>query len=227
MSNGSILPPDIQEQMAKKPRSVLPGIGSAAPENAAPRRAAPEPEAATPAAKEEEADTTCKSTFCNATVSPDAAFCSRCGFDQMRGGLIKKLGIEPFTDEDVQDYVFKGYVVRDVMILGRYKATMRSSQAKDLKEIDSYIMNGSWSKSDDGKERQVSDFFLRQMNALCVTAMSVQKIDGQSIGNTLSERMTWLEERGSAFVDILAQKTSLFNQALTDHLKKEDTLSGS
>jgi ribosomal protein L40E len=227
MSNGSILPPDIQEQLAKKPRSALPGIGSAAPENAS-RRTAPEPEPspAPPVAKAED-DTTCKSTFCNAAVPLDAAFCSKCGFDQMRGGLIKKLGIDPFTDEDIQDYIFRGYVVRDIKVVGKHTVTMRSSQAKDLKEIDTYIMTGSWSKSEDGKERQISEFFLRQMNALCATAMSIQKMDGQSIGATLVERMAWLEERGSAFVDLLAQKTSLFNQALTDHLKKEDTLSGS
>jgi len=232
MSNESILPPDIQEQVAKqKPRSPIPGIGSSAPENAPTRRlmkndVEDEP---TPRAPVEEADeeTTCKSNYCNSHVPMDAAFCSKCGFDQLRGGVMKKLGLDPFTDEDVQDYIFRGYVVRDLKVIGKHTVTMRSSQAKDLREIDTYIMTGSWSKGADGKERQISEFFLRQMNALCMTAMSIQKVDGQSIGQTLQDRMTWLEERGSAFVDILAQKTSLFNQALTDHLKKEDTFSGS
>jgi hypothetical protein len=232
MSNGSILPPDIQEQMAKqRPRAVLPGIGSAAPENALPRHLLKPEEnadAAKPSAEvEPEDDTTCKSTFCNAPVLPSAAYCSKCGFDQMRGGLIKKLGLAPFTEDDVQDYIFRGTVVRDLKILGKHTVTLRSSQAKDLREIDMYIMTGAWSRDADGKERQISEFFLRQMNALCMTAMSIQKVDGQSIGQALEDRMKWLEERGSAFVDLLAQKVSLFNQALTDHLNKEDTLSGS
>jgi hypothetical protein len=231
MSNGSILPPDIQEQVAKKSRTALPGIGSAAPENSPPRRLMKPEESVSaepPApAEEKDDDTKCKSTFCGAPISAEAHFCSKCGFDQMRGGLVKKLGIAPFTDEDVQDYIFRGYVVREIKVLGKHTVTLRSSQAKDLKEIDTYIMTGSWSRDENGKERQISEFFLRQMNALCATAMSIQKIDGSPIGTDLKERMKWLEERGSAFVDLLAQKVSLFNQALTDHLKKEDTLSGS
>jgi len=227
MSN---LPPDIQEQLDKqRPRQAPPGgIGSAAPENN-PRARAPQASATVEAdADEPDAEElTCKSTFCKASVAATAAFCSKCGFDQLRGGLMKKLGIEPFTEEDVQDYIFRGYVVRDLKVLGKHTATMRSSQAKDLKEIDTFIMNGDWSKTKDGKEKQISDFFLRQMNAMSVTAMAIQKIDGQSIGESLTDRVRWLEERGSAFVDLLAQKATLFNQALTDHLRKEDTLSGS
>ena len=232
MSNGSILPPDIQEQVARqKPRSPLPGIGSSAPENVPSRRLMRSDEedapAAAPTPPPMDSDDTCKGVRCSAKVPRENAFCGQCGFDQLRGGLMKKLGLEPFTDDDVQDYIFRGYVVRDLKVIGKHTVTLRSSQAKDLKEIDAFIMGGGWQKDANGKERQISEFFLRQMNALCMTAMSIQKVDGQSIGQGLEERMTWLEERGSAFVDILAQKTSLFNQALTDHLKKEDSLSGS
>lgn len=231
MSNTSILPPDIQEQMGKRkiPTPAPGGIGSAAPENNPTRRSMMEDGAEAPKAEPSvvEEDKVCKSAYCHAELAPEAYFCSKCGFDQLRGGIMKRLGIEPFTEEDIQDYIFRGYVVRDVKILGKHTITMRTSQAKDLKEIDAFIMNGTWTKTSEGKEKQVSEFFLRQMNALTVTAMSIQKVNGQSIGSTLDERMKWLEERGSAFVDLLAQKTSLFNQALTDHLKKEDTLSGS
>ena len=230
MSNESILPPDIQEQMAKqRPRPPLPGIGSSAPENAPSRRLMKSDEAAEPTASPPQPmddDDVCKGVRCSAKVPREDAFCGKCGFDQLRGGLMKKLGLDPFTDEDVQDYIFRGYVVRDLKVVGKHTVTLRSSQAKDLKEIDAFIMTGGWQKGADGKERQISEFFLRQMNALCMTAMSIQKVDGQSIGQNLEERMSWLEERGSAFVDLLAQKTSLFNQALTDHLKKEVSLSG-
>lgn len=233
MSNGSLVPPDIQEQLDKqRARTPVPppgGIGSAAPENNGRRasRTEPEPVPSTTPQEADKEDLTCKSTFCRATVASEAAYCSKCGFDQLRGGLTKKLGIDPFTEEDVQDYVFRGYVVRDIKVIGKHSVTLRSSQARDLKEIDSFIMNGEWTKTTDGKDKQVSEFFLRQMNAMSLTAMSIQKVDGQSIGATLVERVKWLEERGSAFVDLLAQKVSMFNQALTEHLRKEDTLSGS
>jgi hypothetical protein len=205
------------------------GIGAAAPENARrSRQADVVPESASPAPiAAPENDLTCKSTFCRAVVQADAAFCGKCGFDQLRGGLTKKLGIDAFTEDDVQDYVFRGYVVRDLKVLGKHVVTVRSSQARDLKEINAFIMDGDWSKTSDGKDKSVSEFLLRQMNAISLTAMAIQKMDGQSIGATLVDRVRWLEERGSAFVDLLAQKVSLFNQALTEHLRKEDTLSGS
>jgi hypothetical protein len=227
------MPPDIQEQLDKqRARASVPspaGIGSAAPENvrrsARPAEPSDEVAASPPSAPAE--DLSCKSTFCSAIVPADASYCSKCGFDQLRGGLTKKLGIDPFTEEDVQDYVFRGYVVRDLKVIGKHSVTVRSSQARDLKEIDAFIMNGDWTKTADGKEKSVSEFFLRQMNAISLTAMAIQKVDGQSIGATLVDRVKWLEERGSAFVDLLAQKVSLFNQALTEHLRKEDSLSGS
>lgn len=230
MSNESIVPPDIQEQLAKQRARATPpsGIGSAAPENLARQPSRHEdPVVEKPPEGEEKPDSICKGAFCEAKLPDDAYFCSRCGFDQMRDGIMKKLGIDPFTEEDVQDYIFRGYVIREIRVLGKHMITLRSSQAKDLKEIDSFIMNGDWTKTENGKEKQVSEFFLRQMNAMSLTAMSIQKVDEKSIGTTLVERVKWLEERGSAFVDLLAQKVQLFNQALTEHLKKEDTFSGS
>jgi hypothetical protein len=62
---------------------------------------------------------------------------------------------------------------------------------------------------------------------MCITAMAIQKIDGTSIGEDLISRVAWLEERGSAFVDILATRVTLFNRAITEYLRKEDALSGS
>jgi hypothetical protein len=214
-----MLPPDIQEQVAKRR-----GVGAAAPENN--KKPAPETPAPPKPPSTDEAALECKNNSCQSPLASDALYCHRCGYDQLRGDLTKKLGIDPFGEEDVQNYVFRGYVVREIKVMGKHSITVRSSQAKDLKEIDNFIMNGSWSKTE-GKERNVSEFFLRQMNALALTAMSVQKVDGQSIGATIDERVNWLEERGAAFVDLIAQKTTLFNQALVDHLKKEDSISGS
>jgi hypothetical protein len=88
-------------------------------------------------------------------------------------------------------------------------------------------MNGDWGKKDDGSERRVSDFYLRQMNALCVTASAVTKVDGESIGDSLEKRLAWMNERGSSFVDIVSQRVTLFNQALTEFLRSEDSILGS
>jgi hypothetical protein len=228
----TVMPPDIREQMKHAQPRRGGGIGAAAPENNASARARDvateaEPEPA-PAAEVEKADAdelkAC--TRCRTKLDPEWNFCGKCGADLIRGGAAKYLGIS-FTEDDVHDYLFKGYVIREVSVFGKFKATLKSSQPSDIKEIDEYVMEGAWRKDKDGKERQISNFFLEQVNTLCMTAACVQKFNGESIGNTLADRMKWMFERGSALVDQLGQKAILFNRAITDHLKKADTVLGS
>ncbi|MFQ5352667.1 MAG: hypothetical protein ACE5D3_06305, partial [Candidatus Binatia bacterium] len=168
----------------------------------------------------------CPNHGCRSDLKDEWNYCAACGHDLLRGGPAKKIGIQ-FTEEDMHSYLFRGYVVCDLKILGKHKITVKSSQPKDLREIDDHIMNGDWAKNADGEERKISDFYLRQMNALCVTASAVIKVDGESIGDTLAKRLAWMDERGSAFVDLVSQRVSLFNQALTEFLKNEDAVLGS
>lgn len=243
MSNGMGLPPDIQEQVNKqeprRPTAVSPGgIGGRAKGNASTAHqrevamgrghdeAIPQPEEEQVDDVQDESELTCPNTLCGVEVQAKWKFCSGCGADILAGNPAKRLGIS-FTEEDTEDYIFKGYVVRDIPVLRRYTATMRTSQARDLLEVDDFLVNGDWLKDDKGEMKQVSEFLIRQMNAMCVTAMAVQKINGQSIGEDLPSRVEWLQEKGSAFVDILAQKVTLYNRAITDHLKSEDALLGS
>jgi hypothetical protein len=242
MSNdGSGLPQDIREQMENQKPPGVPqspgGIGGRAKGNAATayqRNVAmgqkddtDEPvtaEADVPEA--EETNPICPNSICNAKTAGGDNFCARCGTDLITGGAERKLGIK-LTEEDLQDYIFKGYVVRDLKVLGKHKITVRSSQASDLGKIDDFIVNGEWSKDKEGNERQVSDFMLRQMNAMCLAAMAIQKFDGTSLGESLGERVAWLEEKGSALVDMFATRVTLYNRAITEYLKKEDSLLGS
>lgn len=226
-----MLPPDVREQMTPKRRG---GIGAAAAENAASARArdvamgdVPEEPKEKPQEKKEDAPDlkVCPRRSCKQELDSDWSFCARCGTDLLRGGPGKRLGVE-FTEEDVQDYLFKGYVVREIKVLGKHVVTLKSSQPKDLEEIDNYLMNGDWTKDAEGNQRAISDFYLQQVNSLAVTAAAVQKIDGKPIGNTVVERLEWLKERGSAFVDLLSQRAVWFNQALTEYLKNEDNILG-
>jgi len=230
------LPPDIVAQQAAQQGQR--GIGGGAMENVstAQKRGVamntlePKAEAAEPAAKaasvEPEEASNCTNQSCNLEVKKEWNFCPVCNTDLLRGGPTKKLGVQ-FSEEDLSDYLFKGYIVKEITMLGKHKATMKSSQPKDLEHIDAYIMNGPWGKNDDGSDRKVSDFYMRQVNAMCMTASVVVKIDGESIGNSIEARMEWLKERGSSFVDILSGRVALFNQALVEYLKKEDTILGS
>lgn len=233
--SGSVLPPDIREKMKGGSRTGG-GIGSAAPENVTSARArevAMNPdavndaieEAASAAAAEEVKPELKVCPRCRKDLKDEWNFCSGCGEDLVREGPAKKLGIV-WKETDLHDYIFKGYVVRDLMVLGKHKVTVKSSQPQDLAEIDDYIMNGDWAKNPDKTARNISDFYLRQINALCQTASSVQKFDGELIGQRLADRVKWFDERGSAFVDLVSTRVVLFNRALTDYLKKADSLSG-
>lgn len=230
--SGSAMPPDIREQMKNAQPRRGGGIGAAAPENNASARArdvATDSEPEPPTVKEvekDDADELKACTRCQIKLDPKWNFCAKCGADLIRGGAAKHLNIS-FTEDDVHDYLFKGYVIRDVSVFGKFKATLKSSQPSDIKEIDEYVMEGAWRKDKDGNERQISNFFLEQVNTLCMTAACVQKFNGESIGSTLADRMKWMFERGSALVDHLSQKAILFNRAITDHLKKADTVLGS
>lgn len=237
---GSVLPPDIREQMEKsnqrKPETSVGGIGGRSQENASTahqRNVAMGREEQdeslvnpnVPIKAKEEPIATCANVLCNSDLEIGWTFCPKCGGDVSKPDAAKQIGIE-IGDADLQDYLFKGYVVKDLKLLGSHTVTLRSSQAKDLKEIDDLIVNGDWLKDGKGNERQVSDYMLRQMNALCLTAMSVQKVDNKSIGESLEDRVAWLEERGSAFVDMLAERVRLFNISITEYIKKEDSILG-
>lgn len=238
MSNGSILPPDIRESMEKNkqsPEASAGGIGGRVAANATTahqRNVAmgqdpdDDPVVSSTKKEEETQPSICPNAACNLETETTWGYCPKCGTDLVKGGTEKRLGIKLDVD-DIQDYLFKGFVVRDLKILGKHSMTVRSSQAKDLREIDDFIINGTWLKDEDGNEKQVSDFMIRQMNALCLTAMAVQKVDGKSIGEDLAARVLWIEEKGSAFVDMMATRVTLFNRALTELLKKEDALLGS
>jgi len=229
---GSMLPPDVRAQ-ARVRRGG--GIGGGTHENAvaaearevalgnAPveppaQQAEPEPEKASPS--------TCLNPRCGIKVEPAWDYCASCGQSVTRGGAGRQLGIE-FKPQDLEEYLFRGYIVREVKIVGQHKATLKSAQPKDMREIDDLIMNGEWIKSATGSDKRVSDFYLRQMNAMCITAACLVKLDGNPVGGTLQERMDWIEERGAALVDILANKVSLFNQAITEFLSEETTILGS
>lgn len=232
---GSVLPPDVRAAMEKQAGVRRGGgIGSAIPENADAARARAqamdqkldESEEEADAASEPKEDLNIKvCPNCTKTLQDEWTFCAKCGADLIRGGAAKKLGIE-WTEDDLQNYVFKGFVVREIPFL-KSTISIRSSIGADTGEIDLYLMEGSWRKDEKGKDRVISEMLVRQMQTLAITASCLHKFGGESIGNTLEERAKYLLERGAAMADMLNQRVVLFNTALNIYLRKADTFSGS
>lgn len=229
---GSILPPDIREQAEQSGRRG--GIGSRAHENAATarqREAALNPDTVDEAPKGaaepvREELKICPNTRCRTKLDDEWQHCAKCGADLVRGGAAKRLGIE-FTEQDLQTYVFKGFVVRELSVLGKFKMTVKTSQAADVRDMDNYIVNGQWAKNADGSQRSISEFYIKQINQLAITAACTMKFNGDSIGETLDQRMMWLQEKGAALLDLLSLRVQLFNQAFTEFLNRSDSFSGS
>lgn len=236
MSN--LLPPDLQnpQRPVARPRQPGGGIGSAAPENriAAEARSQAmgvpsetEREAAeTVANKAQESDVlvVCPNPTCAMKLEPAWTFCPRCGDDILgKNDPARRLGIA-LTEEDVESYVFRGFVIRDLPLFGKYKVTARTSIAKDMKAIDKYLMTYV-----EKEEKKVSGAVLQNLNQLCIAATAVQSLNGEPVGGkdqSLESKVAWLLERGSAFVDMVSDRVILFNRAVTLHLRKESTLKG-
>lgn len=229
------LPPDVRNKINAQKGAPAGGIGSRAAENSVAARsravamgapideATDEPLEAHPETNPDPVPQAC--TRCGNPTTEAQNYCARCGADLMRGDFAARLGVK-FTDEDIEDYVFRGYVMRDVSVYGKHTVTVKSSQPSEGKDIDDHHMNGAWRKEKDGSPRNVSELMSREQRQLALTATLVVKFDGKSIGDNFQTRLKWLEDHGSAFVDLLSQKAIWFNRALSTHLQKADVLEG-
>lgn len=240
MSTASDLPPDIQKKLDASRRGPAGGIGARAAENSQAARARAvamgEPvddqesvaDAIKAAAHPETLDDPPLEACprCSAKADEQSNFCNKCGMDLMRGDFGARIGVE-FDEKDIEDYVFRGFVMRDLKIYGNHTITVKSSQPTDSRDVDDHQMNGDWRKEKDGKTpKPTSDFMIRDQYNLALTATLVLKFDGKSIGDTVKDRIKWLESHGSALVDTLAKRAIWFNRALTAHLQKADVLEG-
>ena len=166
--SGSMLPPDLRAQAEARTQTGNRGIGGAARENSAQSAArasamgvSVEEAAAAQQEKAEEPQKTVDLTecpVCKKKPGKDDLFCAGCGQGLLQEkDPIKFLAIKPFTDEDVDDYIFKGFILREIPILGKHKIILKSSQPKDLKAVDSWLMNGEY------KDKGLSNALYKQL----------------------------------------------------------------
>lgn len=224
----SFLPPDLRRQLSDKEPRVHRGIGGGAKENAAEAAAraramgtpAPEPISDEPAGDKREAvpaPGTGPCAGCRTPLDTEWNFCAKCGRDLVADrDPVSWLGIKPFTDEEVQEWLFRGFLVRDIPVLGSHKIRVKTSQPSDSKEVDKYFLTGEY------KDAPISQDLFRQLHMMASVAVSLYSFDGQSIGDKLADRMTWLEGRGSPFVDMLTHRVALFNRAWTTFVQDKD-----
>jgi len=154
-----------------------------------------------------------KCTRCSTVSSEEANFCHKCGKDLLLDPM-KKLGIE-FTEEDLDQYLFKGYLVKEVKVVGR-SLMVRSSLPDDHKQITAYLM-------DEWNNKPVTQDFWENLRGAASISLCIVSFDGKEIGENVSERVDWMLKIGSALHDMVTQKVVLFNRAITEWLSKKDT----
>lgn len=226
----SLLPPDLRRHIQDRETArAHRGVGGAAKENAVESAAraaamglpaAAEPDASASAGSEAPSVTapdTRQCAGCRAALDTEWNFCAKCGRDLVADrDPVTWLGIKPFCDEEVQEWLFRGYIVRDLTVLGTHKIRVKTSQPADAKEVDKYFLKGEY------KDEPLSQDLFRQLHMMASVAVSLYSFDDKSIGEKLGDRMTWLEGRGSPFVDMVTHRVALFNRAWTAFVQDKD-----
>src|SRR6266498_1338761 len=122
MMDRSLLPPDLRKQLSEREAArAHRGIGGAAKENAegaaARAHAIGAPPAEAPADVNREGPAAPASASlpncggCRAQLDSEWNFCAKCGRDLVADrDPVKWLGIKPFVDDEVQEWLFRGYL---------------------------------------------------------------------------------------------------------------------
>lgn len=150
---------------------------------------------------------------CGHKADNEANYCPKCGDDLGRRTAKEMLGIE-LTNEDLDEYIFKGFLLKTVKCLGK-NMTMRSSLADDHRKINDFLMK-EWG------EKQVTQEFWENLKGTAAIALAIEAFDGKPIGDSVKDRVAWLLERGSAMTDLVTTKVVLYNRALTDWIQDKD-----
>ena len=222
MASVEDLPPDLRGRIGTKPIAPLTGpsgrpfIGSATTEY---QGKAPESDRladAVSAPSQPKADKTLKTCpRCKVSTIEDNNFCFNCGFDNKKQKACDALGIK-ITDEDVQDYLFKGHIVKSVPLVGDHVLTFKTSQSREVDEADELTEKHF-------KDRRPSDIEWLNYRSKILIAFGWMKLDGASIGGSAKERLEYIQGHGSQLLEMVGRKYKLFTDAIAEVLNG-DTL---
>lgn len=152
---------------------------------------------------------------CKVSTIEDHYFCSNCGYDNKKRPAAEALGIK-VTDEDVQDYLFKGHIVKSVPLVGNHVLTFKTSQSREVDEADELT-----EKHFEG--RRPSDIEWLNYRSKVLIAFGWMKLDGASIGGSPKERLEYIDGHGSQLLELVGKKYKLFTDAIAEVLSG-DTL---
>lgn len=175
----------------------------------------PEPQENPKTEKKEKTNKKCPA--CGSEIDEKFSFCGMCGVELGRKDIAKTIGIK-LTDEDVSEYFFKGYIVKDIEIAHGKKGLFKTLLPKEMDELESKMMERF-------KDRDVSQAQWSNISAITGLSYGWIKFDGVKFGETASERFDYLMEKmGPHVIDIASKKWTILNRAVQAMLEDPDVI---
>ena len=154
---------------------------------------------------------------CGAELPQGASFCPSCGAETEQQNFAKMLGLE-LTDDDIAEYLFKGYLVKDITLVKGKKATFKTLLPTEGYEIEDKLME--MFKEKDATQNQYSNAY-----ALINLSYGWMKFDDQSLGESPEKRMDRISKSiGVHLIDLASKKWNQFNRAVAQMLEEPDII---
>ena len=124
----------------------------------------------------------------------------------------ERLGIE-ITDDDVDDYIWKGYIEKNIVIIpNKLSVTMRSLRQSDIDIINAKIEEAYTAKTMGIGIKRGQD----ALNSKLLLASSILKQNGESTGASLEDRIEYVNGLGEWILTYMIEKYNLMNLAINE-----------
>jgi hypothetical protein len=162
--------------------------------------------------KEEE-----KCPNCTEKLGDDFLFCPMCGIELGRKGIAKALGIE-LTQDDISEYFFKGYIVKELELAHGKKGIFKTLLSNELDELDTKM-------TERFKDQDASQGQWENIRAITGLSYGWIKFDGVKFGETADSRFEYLMGKvGPHLIDIASKKWNLLNRAVQAMLEDPEVI---
>lgn len=154
---------------------------------------------------------------CSEEIKKEHLYCSTCGLELGRRDIVKALGIE-LTEEDLSEYLFKGYLVKQVPLVHGKMATFKTLLPSESNAAETTVME--YFKDQEATNAQWSNVY-----AQIYLSYGWIKFDNTPLGDTAKKRREFIDNSiGVHLLDIASKKWNLFNRALAVLLEDPDAL---
>jgi len=165
----------------------------------------------------EESETELHCSACGSDVLDWYAYCPSCGVDRGTGDVSKALGVK-LTDEDLSQYLFKGYLAKEIEVIKGHTVLFKTLLPVESGEAEEKLVNIF-------RDKMPTDAQWVNTNAQISLSYGWIKFDGVSLGKTPDDRFEHIGKSiGVHLMDTVSRKWNLFNRAISNLLNDPDAI---